>query len=158
MNRILPGTDSGSNCGSALAPLTARVSFTGRRVPGSECEGDSLPGLVIDVFGRTIVVDFYTACMRSRQISSRRCSMNILPTIRWYGAWALMRQSVSCATLPPEPHEITFHENGITFNIPLDDGQKTGYYIDQHENRRLVTRWAAGNGVGPFLLPRCLFR
>jgi 23S rRNA (cytosine1962-C5)-methyltransferase len=42
------------------------------------------------------------------------------------------------------PREIVIHENGIPIGLSLAEGQKTGYFLDQRENRALVARHAAG--------------
>lgn len=47
----------------------------------------------------------------------------------------------------PVPELVTIRENGFTFEAGLADGQKTGFYIDQRENRRKVAAYAQGRSV-----------
>jgi len=45
------------------------------------------------------------------------------------------------------PDVLSFRENGFTFETPLAAGQKTGFYLDQRENRRRVAAYARGRSV-----------
>jgi 23S rRNA (cytosine1962-C5)-methyltransferase len=45
------------------------------------------------------------------------------------------------------PTEVTIEENGLRFAVNLTEGQKTGYYLDQRDNRAAVARLAAGRRV-----------
>jgi 23S rRNA (cytosine1962-C5)-methyltransferase len=45
------------------------------------------------------------------------------------------------------PQPLTFRENGLLFTIDLEQGQKTGFFLDQRENRRLAGEYAEGRTV-----------
>jgi 23S rRNA (cytosine1962-C5)-methyltransferase len=47
----------------------------------------------------------------------------------------------------PAPDTVRFHENGFTFEAGLAGGQKTGFYLDQRDNRRKVAAYARGRSV-----------
>jgi 23S rRNA (cytosine1962-C5)-methyltransferase len=47
--------------------------------------------------------------------------------------------------VPPEP--VPIEEDGVRFLVDLTEGQKTGFYLDQRDNRRAVARLAAGRRV-----------
>lgn len=111
-------------------------------------EGDGLPGLVIDLLGRHLVIDLHSLGMRDR-----------LPLIEAFLAEQLAdcprsvrlgrdtAQREGCAALEPASAEAAFGENGVLYKIPLGAAQKTGFYLDQRDNRRLVAAWADGRRV-----------
>lgn len=45
------------------------------------------------------------------------------------------------------PDEIVIHENGLAFSVRIHSGQKTGFYLDQRDNRSLIERIASGRTV-----------
>jgi 23S rRNA (cytosine1962-C5)-methyltransferase len=47
----------------------------------------------------------------------------------------------------PPPAEIVIEENGLKFAVNLSEGQKTGYYLDQRDNRAVAARYATGRRV-----------
>ena len=119
-------------------------------------EGDSLPGLVVDIYGRTAVVQCHSVGMyRSR--------MEIAAAIRAvYGNRIGAIYDKSSQTLPfkadlgavdgylwgasgPLPQVVS--EHGEKFLVNWEQGQKTGFFLDQRENRELVKRYARGRTV-----------
>ncbi len=119
-------------------------------------EGDGLPGLVIDIYGTTAVVQCHSVGMyRSRHAVAaalRAC----------YGERLTAVYDKSSQTLPykadlgavdgylwgssREPSQIV-REHGLQFAVNWEKGQKTGFFLDQRENRELVRRYAAGRTV-----------
>ncbi|MDE5636523.1 MAG: class I SAM-dependent rRNA methyltransferase [Alistipes sp.] len=119
-------------------------------------EGDSLPGLVVDIYGSTAVVQCHSVGMyRSRQA--------IAEAIRaTYGDAITAIYDKSSQTVPYNAHlnavdgylyGSTDHEsavvleNGLKFSVNWEKGQKTGFFIDQRQNRELVRHYAAGRTV-----------
>lgn len=121
-------------------------------------EGDFLPGLVIDVYDDTAVMQAHSVGMhRERHRLSEallRASREVLPS----GLKAIYYKSEN--TLPlvegveahdgflyghSEPHPV--YEDGIIFLPDWATGQKTGFFVDQRENRALVERYAKGRRV-----------
>ena len=119
-------------------------------------EGDSLPGLVIDIYGTTAVVQCHSVGMyRSR--------MQIAEALRTvYGARLTAIYDKSSQTLPFKAalgavdgylwgtSDHASHivlENGERFCVNWEKGQKTGFFLDQRENRQLVKRYAKGRTV-----------
>ena len=119
-------------------------------------EGDSLPGLVIDIYGTTAVVQCHSVGMyRSR--------MQIAEALRAvYGARLAAVYDKSSQTVPYKAglnavdgylmgkvatptQEVS--ENGHRFLVNWEEGQKTGFFLDQRCNRELVERYAAGRTV-----------
>ncbi len=116
-------------------------------------EGDGLPGLVADLYDdvlvlqvatlgmeklKPLVVDQLTAALRPRAVYER----SDLPARREEGLGDVE------ALLSGEPVErVRILEGGIPFWVVLTSGQKTGFYLDQRESRRLVRECAAGRRV-----------
>ena len=119
-------------------------------------EGDSLPGLVVDIYGSTAVVQCHSVGMyRSRQ--------QIAGAIRAaYGDRITAIYDKSSQTLPVKADlgavdgylwgtsdhaSQVVLENGEKFWVNWEKGQKTGFFLDQRENRELVKRYARGRTV-----------
>ena len=47
----------------------------------------------------------------------------------------------------PAPGELIVHEGGVAFSVDVETGQKTGFFLDQRENRELIRRYALGKEV-----------
>lgn len=117
-------------------------------------EGDSLPGLIVDIYGGTAVIQAHSVGMyRSREIITEA-----LKTV--FGSRLRAVFDKSSGTVPfkaglDAADEYLFGtasdepvlENGNRFRVNWEKGQKTGFFIDQRENRALVGRYAAGRTV-----------
>lgn len=116
-------------------------------------EADQLSGLVVDRFGEHLVIQLTAGVLApfmDRIIE--RLSHHLEPasiSIQTDGKTAQnegieVRDEAVLGTLPAEP--ITIQENGLLWRIDLQAGQKTGYYLDQRDNRMAAARWAPENG------------
>ncbi|MCM1163796.1 MAG: class I SAM-dependent rRNA methyltransferase [Muribaculaceae bacterium] len=117
-------------------------------------EGDFLPGCVVDVYGDTAVLQAHSPGMHyARHILASELT-------RLPGAGIVNVYYKSETTLPfkarldPVNDYIIggFHtniavENGLRFNIDWLKGQKTGFFVDQRDNRALVERYSRGSRV-----------
>ena len=117
-------------------------------------ESDGWPGLVLDRYNATLVLKIYTTVWLSRlnelvEIIAEqvphdrlilRLSRNIQDKALPFTEGQLLR---GAPLLAP----VVFLESGIRFEIDGVRGQKTGFYLDQRENRRLVESLAAGRRV-----------
>lgn len=118
-------------------------------------EGDMLPGLVIDIYGDNAVVQAHSVGMYAER-------ENIYEAIRTiYGDKIISIYDKSSGTLPynadisatdgysfannSTPKIIL--ENGLKFNVDWSTGQKTGFFLDQRENRTLVKHYAKDKKV-----------
>lgn len=118
-------------------------------------EGDLLPGLIVDVYGALAVVQAHSIGMH-RELPLVTASLAALP-----GTPITAVYDKSARTLPPEyAREIregfllgagsgpqAFLENGLHFLSDWSAGQKTGFFLDQRENRALLGRYAPGRRV-----------
>lgn len=118
-------------------------------------EGDQLPGLIIDVYGQVAVVQAHSIGMHKarKQITGALKALTdpVIDSVYSKSKDALPGNYASGITdewLGSEaPGMITVKEGGITFTIDVVGGQKTGFFLDQRENRDLLRRYAAGASV-----------
>lgn len=114
-------------------------------------EGDHLPGLIIDVYGRTAV-------MQAHSIGMHLCRKQIAAQlVEVMGSRIANVYYKSETTLPfMEPENGFLYggsddnvaiENGLKFYVDWLRGQKTGFFVDQRENRSLLERYARGRRV-----------
>lgn len=117
-------------------------------------EADFLPGLIVDRYADYLVVQFQTAGMdKWRETVLDLLELKLEPKgiyekddseIReWEGLER--RVGVLRGIDPPDYVEIT--ENGISFIVDIHTGQKTGFFLDQRDNRKLVGASSKGRRV-----------
>ncbi len=124
---------------------------TGYRVV--HAEGDGLPGLIVDRFDDVLVVQFLTAGMKLREgfvlealmhTMSPRAILDRTPQ----GVSKIEGfEPASGVVRGEEITELVFKERGLTYRLPLDLGQKTGFYFDQRGLRGRVEELARGRRV-----------
>lgn len=118
-------------------------------------EGDGLPGLVIDWYNGVAVLQAHSIGMHLERNNLSQALQ------RLFGDKLLAVYDKSKETLPDRyaesfsngylvgsqsvPHAV--QENGATFVIDWETGQKTGFFLDQRDNRQLLTRYVAGKNV-----------
>ena len=112
-------------------------------------EGDGLSGLVVDRFGDTLVIEYFSAGMWRVRDQVRRALDAHFPgaTHYWFAEAHVQKQeSFDCkAPAPPEPTIIT--EHGVRFRAAPGTGHKTGFFADQRDNRKLLAEFTAGKTV-----------
>jgi 23S rRNA (cytosine1962-C5)-methyltransferase len=117
-------------------------------------EGDEIPGLIIDVYDRTAVIQ----CHSVGVYQNRSIIVELLQEIYQHQLDAIYDKSE--ATLPfkgsinPQNEYLygmmvdnQVKENGHQFLVDWEKGQKTGLFLDQRENRQLLARFARGKKV-----------
>jgi 23S rRNA (cytosine1962-C5)-methyltransferase len=131
-------------------------------------EGDNLPGLVIDIYGPTAVMQAHSVGMhvcRNELAAALRETMGeslkaiyyksetTLPfkaqlgqELRDYNR-ALCAEASKNGFLWGESDNDVARENGLAFHIDWLKGQKTGFFVDQRDNRSLVERYSKGRKV-----------
>ena len=117
-------------------------------------EGDAMPGLVIDIYGKAAV-------MQAHSVGMHLCRMDVAEALS-----DVMGQTLeavyykSDTTLPYKANLESENgyliggnaaaiavENGLKFHIDWLKGQKTGFFVDQRENRSLLEHYAKGRKV-----------
>lgn len=117
-------------------------------------EGDSLPGLIIDVYGKTAVMQAHSAGMHvDRMMIADALSEVMEGRIEniYYKSETTLPYK---ADLGPEngfikggsPENVAM-EYGLKFHVDWLKGQKTGFFVDQRENRHLLEQYAKGRNV-----------
>jgi 23S rRNA (cytosine1962-C5)-methyltransferase len=112
-------------------------------------EGDGLSGLVVDRFGDTLVLEFFSAGMfRFREVIKSALTAHF-PECRfyWFAEEHVQKQeSFDCrAPESPPPHVIT--EHGVKFRVAPGSKHKTGFFLDQRDNRRFLAGFCRGKRV-----------
>ena len=132
--------------------LTDRVDHNIYRLVHGE--GDNLPGLVIDVYGHTAVLQAHSVGMHCNRMDIAEALMKVMGD-RIKGVYYK-----SETTLPFKadidrgngyiiggPTDDTPLEYGMKMPVDWISGQKTGLFIDQRENRALLERYSKGRSV-----------
>lgn len=112
-------------------------------------EGDNLSGLVVDRFGSTLVLEFFAAGMyRFRQAIQNVLSEHF-PDSRfyWFAEEHIQKQESFDCRAPEPPPASTIVEYGLRFRVAPGSKHKTGFFLDQRENRRELARFCAGKRV-----------
>jgi 23S rRNA (cytosine1962-C5)-methyltransferase len=141
------------------AAIALRRDVLGLGGPGAACrlvasEADGISGLTVDRYDRWLVAQFTSlALFERRELLARLLAEQS-------GADGLLARSdrgtaepeglkvhdeVLFGALPTAPAEIVEHE--ITYWVDLKTGQKTGFYLDQRDNRRAVAAYCRGRRV-----------
>lgn len=135
----------------SIGVATNPVNNTYRLVHG---EGDNLPGLVVDVYGKTAVMQAHSAGMHVCRMDVAEALSEVLgdaiENIYYKSETTLPYK----ADLGPENGFIkggssdnVAMEYGLKFHVDWLKGQKTGFFVDQRENRALLERYAKGRTV-----------
>ncbi len=139
------------------AAIARRASFTDERTPNSastnayrlvHAESDLLPGLVVDRYANYLVMQCLTLGIAQRKGELAELLMELTAPRGIYERSDVdvrAREGLSAETgtllgdTPPETIEIL--ENGYRFAVDIQRGQKTGFYLDQRDNRRILAQY-----------------
>lgn len=117
-------------------------------------EGDALPGLVIDMYANTAV-------MQAHSVGMHKCRMEIAAALKEVVGDTLQNIYYKSETTLPYKADLNSEngyllgqdvddialENGLKFYVDWQKGQKTGFFVDQRENRKLLEHYAKGRSV-----------
>lgn len=106
-------------------------------------EADNLPGLIIDKFGQNFVMQNYCAGVDARKGMIVEILQEIFGEIGVYekndmSVRALEGLPLQRGFLIPFQNPFYIQENGIHFQVDVEKGQKTGFFLDQRENRQMI--------------------
>lgn len=117
-------------------------------------EGDSMPGLIVDCYGDTAVMQAHSMGMHLSRADIAEAIMNVMqPQIKniYY------KSETSLPILSEDAQQYGFlyggnstnvaEENKLKFHVDWIKGQKTGFFIDQRDNRLLLERYSKGRNV-----------
>jgi len=117
-------------------------------------EGDLLPGLIVDFYKGTAVVQCHSIGMHLEREKISQALQNALGN-SLSCVYDKSRETlpkiyaseISNAALYGEGEETIISENGCKFKVNWSTGQKTGFFLDQRDNREILGRYAAGRSV-----------
>jgi 23S rRNA (cytosine1962-C5)-methyltransferase len=128
-------------------------------------EGDDLPGLIVDRFGDAVCIQLTTFGMKLRESLVLQSLLDvvrpktILDRTSANAAKAEGFEAAKGVVLGDEVRELVFLERRLRYAIPLEIGQKTGFYFDQRPLRARIETLAKGKRVldaysfvGPFAI------
>jgi len=143
--RLLAALDLRRQIGYDRPDGAARLVFS---------EADSLGGLIVDRYRDHLVVQWTAQAMASRRepivallaelVGPRGITQR---TDRKIAQAEGMEPVDGTAWGEPLPAQMTLEENGVTFEVELGEGQKTGYYLDQRENHAAAAACMRGRTV-----------
>lgn len=117
-------------------------------------EGDGLSGLTIDRYDDWLLVQLTSlAIYERRELLVELLQSKLQPRGIWLRTEKGIREAeglvqddgLIAGEAPPRP--LFIEENGLRFGVDVVEGQKTGYYFDQRDNRQAVARYTRGSRV-----------
>ena len=130
------------------------------RTTGYRClngESDGWPGLVLDRYENLLVLKLYTAAWLSRlpeltslfgrELPHQSLVLRLSRNIQKIAAGKFQARDGQLLAGRPFENPSSFLENGLRFEVDVIRGQKTGFFLDQRENRQNVESLAAGRRV-----------
>lgn len=117
-------------------------------------EGDGIPGLIVDMYNGTAIMQIHTVGMYL--IKETLCEA--LKSVMGSRLKAIYNKSEGAMPFKAEiqaengflwgkSSDKTAIENGLLFNVDYEKGQKTGFFLDQRENRALLEKYSKGKKV-----------
>lgn len=133
--------------------LRQRIGIAGSTATNAfrliHAEGDGLPGLVIDVYDRAAVIQTHSTGMQlSLEVIAE--ALQTLPGLSFdtiYHRHASREHHVQGHFLLGDSEGAEIRENDHLFFVNWKEGQKTGFFLDQRENRSLLARYSKGRTV-----------
>ena len=119
-------------------------------------EGDFLPGLVVDVYGDTAVMQAHSIGMHLERMAIAQAIVDSVPVVKrvYYKSDDTLPfkapvegEKVGYLIGAADDDAFWATENGLDFRIDWLNGQKTGFFVDQRENRSLLEHYSRGRDV-----------
>ena len=135
----------------SLGLVAGKQNNTYRLVHG---EGDSLPGLIVDVYDDTAVMQAHSIGMHETREALAKAIVANVPEVKnvYYKSETTLPFKAAIEPengflIGGENENLKAVENGLQFHVDWLRGQKTGFFVDQRENRSLLERYSAGKSV-----------
>ncbi len=117
-------------------------------------EGDNLPGLIIDIYGENAVMQAHSVGMHVSRMQIAEALMAVMgDSLKaiYYKSETTLPFKASLGQengfILGESNDNVAIENGLKFHIDWLKGQKTGFFVDQRENRALLEKYSQGRKV-----------
>lgn len=108
-------------------------------------EGDGLPGLIIDVYTDACVIQTHSAGMQN-SVSEIVAALESLEQ-EWTTIYHRPANKGQAKFLKGNASDAVVSENGMKLQVNWVEGQKTGFFLDQRDNRKLLGELSAGRKV-----------
>jgi len=123
--------------------LSIEKNFNSNSVRLIHSEADFLPGLIVDKYGKNLVVSFTTAGMDNFKGLIIEILIDLLNPKGIYEKGDKIRKKEGLEVIDDELYgniddEFIIIENGKKFKTNLKEGQKTGFFLDQRKNRKII--------------------
>jgi Predicted SAM-dependent methyltransferases len=133
---------------------TAKVSEASSAYRLIHGESDGLPGLIVDRYNDTLVMQVTTAGIETHRAEIVELLMQISGCKTLYERSDVdVRELEGLPTVKglvagePIQTPLFIEENGLKFEVDLENGQKTGFFLDQRDNRELLRQYVQGKTV-----------
>jgi 23S rRNA (cytosine1962-C5)-methyltransferase len=112
-------------------------------------EGDGLSGLIVDRFGPVLVLEFFAAGMYRFREAIQNALAAHFPGSRffWFADEHVRKQESFDCREPEAPPPEVITENGVRFRVAPGSKHKTGFFLDQRDNRLFLAGLCAGRRV-----------
>src|SRR6266849_1636634 len=112
-------------------------------------EGDNLSGLVVDRFGSTLVLEFFSAGMYRFRPAIQETLPQHYPgsNFYWFAEEHIQKQESFDCRSPEPPAAGIITEHGLRFRVAPGGKHKTGFFLDQRANRKALAGLCAGKRV-----------
>ena len=114
-------------------------------------EGDNLPGLIVDIYNKTAVMQAHSIGMHLQRKDIAKQLMNVMQgrieNVYYKSETTLPFMETVNEFLYGGSDENIATENGLRFYVDWLRGQKTGFFVDQRENRALLEKYSKGKRV-----------
>lgn len=134
-------------------PLIEEQGLTGYRLCAAESDG--LPGVTIDVYGEVVVCQLLSTGAERWRKAIVQALTQLYPGACLYERSDVAvrkkeglkeRKGLLAGQLPAQPVVIE-ENNGVRILVDVENGHKTGFYLDQRDNRRIAGRYCKGKRV-----------
>lgn len=117
-------------------------------------ESDFLPGIIADCYGEFVVLQLYTPAMERRRETIAKMLTELLHPRGIFERGDMdtrLREKLPPRVAPvrgdPPPDRLTITEHALRFTVDVWRGHKTGFYLDQRDNRRRSAPYLVGERV-----------
>jgi 23S rRNA (cytosine1962-C5)-methyltransferase len=134
--------------------VSLRRDWLGLDAVGNACrlvhsEGDGLSGLVVDRFGSLLVLEFFSAGMFRFRTAIMDALHTHFPDSRfyWFAEEHVQKQESFDCHAPEPPETEVISEHGLRFRVAPGSKHKTGFFLDQRDNRKALAAFCPGRRV-----------
>lgn len=112
-------------------------------------EADSLPGLIVDQYNHTAVIQLHHKAWLGflNTVAENLLGKNGIRNVYHKLSEKISTAEIKSSYLIGEKEDIEIKENGHSFLVDWEDGQKTGFFIDQRENRKILGEFSNAKSI-----------